>query len=262
MKLGFVSDIHEDIKRLKRAIAILESQKCDKIICLGDMVGYSVPYYGFLWSRSATEVLKFVKKKCDVVIAGNHELFAIKKLPKHKAGFKYPKNWYSLDYWKRKEMSNNRVWLYEYNELPTLLTKVDEKYIGKLPEFVVGNFGGVKILLSHYAYPDLVGATKYEAKTAKDLKDHFKFMKKHGCKVGISGHDHKEGMTMFTPGKMKSFTFGKVKIDKNTMTWVDVPSVANGSFANGITIFDTKSFEVKIIPLKSKKHLPPEWRKL
>ena len=80
MKLGFISDIHEDIKRLEQALAILESHKCDRIICLGDIVGYSVPYYGFLWSRNAPEVIKLIKKKCDIVIAGNHDLFAIKKL--------------------------------------------------------------------------------------------------------------------------------------------------------------------------------------
>ncbi|MBU6431667.1 metallophosphoesterase family protein, partial [Patescibacteria group bacterium] len=150
MKLGFISDIHEDIKRLEQALKILKSHKCDKIICLGDIVGYSVPYYGFLWSRNAPEVIKLVKKNCDLVVVGNHDLFAIKKLPKNKAGFKYPKDWYALDYWKRKTLSKDKVWLYEYNELPSLLTKADEKFIDRLPEYIVGNFDGVKILLSHY----------------------------------------------------------------------------------------------------------------
>lgn len=262
MKLGFISDIHEDIKRLEQALDILESHKCDKIICLGDIVGYSVPYYGFLWSRNAPEVIKLIKKKCDIVIVGNHDLFAIKKLPKYKAGFKYPKNWYALDYWKRKSLAKDKVWLYEYNELPALLTKNDEKFIAELPEFVVGNFDGVKILLSHYAYPDLVGNTKLEPKTVKEVKEHFKFMQKLDCKLGISGHDHKEGIMRFTPNTVEEFIFGKVKINKDTPTWFHLPSVVNGSFANGVAIFNTKTFEVETIPLKSDKHVVPEWRKL
>lgn len=262
MKLGFISDIHEDIKQLEQAFNILESHKCDKIICLGDIVGYSVPYYGFLWSRNAPEVIKLVKKKCGIVIVGNHDLFAIKKLPKYKAGFKYPENWYALDYWKRKVLAKDKVWLYEYNELPALLTKSDEKFIAKLPEFVIGNFDGIKILLSHYAYPDLVGNTKLEPKTAIEVSEHFKFMQKLGCNLGISGHDHKEGIMRFTPKKVENFNFGKVKIDKNTPTWFHVPSVVNGSFANGVTVFNTESFEVETIPLKSEKHTVPEWRKL
>ena len=44
MKIGIISDIHEDIKRLKEALAILHKQKCDQIVCLRDFVGYSVQY--------------------------------------------------------------------------------------------------------------------------------------------------------------------------------------------------------------------------
>ena len=253
MKIGFVSDIHEDINSLKEALRILDFQKCDKIVCLGDIVGYSVPFYGFLSSRNASEVIELLKKKCDIIVAGNHDLFAIRKLPKYKAGFKYPKNWYTLDYWKRKSLTKDKLWLYENSELSALLTKKDKEFIDKLPEFFVGNFDGVKILLSHYAYPDLIGTTKFEPTTTEDVKEHFKFMEKLGCKFGISGHYHQEGIMKFTTDNVESFDFGKVKIDKNSSTWFHVPSVARGTFANGVTIFDTKSFEVESIPLKSGK---------
>ena len=255
MKLGFISDIHEDIEQLKQALRILGLRKCDKLICLGDIVGYSVrshndPYaLDFLWSRNAPEVINLIKRKCEIVVVGNHDLFAIKKLPQHRAGFQYPENWYARDYWKRHTLFKDKVWIYEENELSARLTKNDEKFIAELPEFVVGNFDGVNILLSHYAYPDLVGNTKFEPKTPMEAKEHFQFMQKLGCNLGISGHDHKEGIMRFTPREVKEFPFGRVAIDRNTPTWFHGPSIARGNRANGVMVFNTETFEAEIIPL-------------
>jgi len=262
MRIGFVSDIHEDIRHLKEAFAILHKQKCDEIVCLGDFTGYSVPYYGFLWSRNAHEVIEIIKKKCVFTIVGNHDLFAVRKLPKHKAGFPYPKNWYSLDYQTRKKLSKNKVYLYEYNELPPLLTKEDKKFILRLPEYIVKKYDKRKILFSHYAFPDLVGTTNFEPKTAKEIKKHFAFMEKHGCKLGISGHDHKEGIMIITEKEIREIPFNeKVKLTDEP-TWLHGPSVVNGSFENGVLCLDTNKMEIVAIPLKTKKHIVPEWRKL
>lgn len=262
MKIGFISDIHEDIKRLKEAFAILRKQKCEQIICLGDFTGYSVPYYGFLWSRNAHEVIEMLKKNCEFTLVGNHDLFSIRKLPKNKAGFPYPKNWYSLDYQTRQKLSKDKVYLYEYNELPALLTKEDEKFIRQLPEYVVKKYDDKKILFSHYAFPDLVGTTTFEPKTAKDAKKHFAFMEKHGCKLGISGHDHKEGIMIFTKKEVREIPFNKKVKLTDEPTWLHGPSVVNGSFANGVLCLDTDKMDVVAIPLKTKKHIAPEWRKL
>ena len=261
MKIGIISDIHEDITRLKQAIEVLEKEKCKQIVCLGDSVGYSVPYYGFLWSRNSHEVIKLLKKKCNIILAGNHDLYSVRKLPKYTAGFNYPKNWYSLDYQERVKLSKDKVYLYEYNELPALLTKEDKEFIKKLPEFVVKKYDGVNILFSHYAYPDLVGTTTFEPKTQKDVKRHFAFMKEKGCKIGISGHDHKEGIMLFTQKEAKHIPFGKVTLNDNPV-WFHGPGVVNGSFENGVMTFDTEKLEITTIPLSSPKHTPPEWRKL
>ena len=262
MKIGFISDIHEDIKRLKEAFTILEKEKCSKIVCLGDFTGYSVPYYGFLWSRNAHEVIELLKEKCELTVVGNHDLFSIKKLPKYKTGFIYPANWYSLDYQTRQKLAKGKVYLYEYNELPALLTKEDKKFIIKLPEYVVKKYGDKKIIFSHYAFPDLTGTTTFEPKTTKDVKKHFAFMKKNSCSLSISGHDHKEGMMIFTEKEVREIPFNKKVKITDEPTWLHGPSVVNGSFANGVLCLDTDKMEIVAIPLKTKKHIAPEWRKL
>lgn len=258
MKIGLISDILEDIKCFKEAFVILHKEKCHQIICLGDFVGYSVPYCNFLWSRNAHEVIEMLKKNCNLTLVGNHDLYSIKKLPKNKAGFPYPKNWYSMDYQTRQKLSKDKVYLYEYNELSALLTKEDEKFIRQLPEYVVEKYGDLKILFSHYAFPDLVGMTTFEPKTTKDVKKHFAFMKKQDCRLGISGHDHKEGMMIFTEDKVSEIPFNKTVKITNNLTWIHGPSVATGNFANGVLVFDTDKMDIKAVPLKSKKHTTPE----
>jgi predicted phosphodiesterase len=262
MKIGIISDIHEDTKRLKETFIILHKEKCQQIVCLGDFTGYSVPYYGFLQSRNAHAVIEMLKKKCKFSLIGNHDLFSIKKLPKNKANFSYPKNWYSLDYQTRKKLSNNKLFLYEHHTLPPLLTKGDKQFMRQLPEYVIEKYNGLKILFSHYAFPDLVGTKIFKPETTKDVKQHFTFMKKHGCTLGISGHDHYEGIIIFTEDKVSKIPFNKTIKLTNNPTWLHGPSVANSEFANGVLVFDTDKMKIKAIPLKSKVHILPKWRKL
>ena len=261
MKIGFISDIHEDIIRLRQAIALLEEHKCDKLICLGDSVGYSVPYYGYLKSRNAHDVLGVVRSKCDIVLAGNHDLFAAKKLPVYTAGFKYPKNWYQLSYAERMKRAEGKLYLYEHDDLPALLTEKEKTYLARLPEYLVRNFDGLKLFLSHYAYPDLIGTFTFEASEPAHVKEHFKFANKHGCHISISGHDHTEGLRTISKNGLKTYRFGKVKLEDSDL-WISGPCVANGKFANGVMILDTEKMELVSIPLKSKKHKIPKWKDL
>ncbi len=258
MKIGIISDIHEDITRLNEAFELLDKEQCDEIVCLGDIVGYSVPYYRFLWSRDAHAVIESIKAKCSLIMAGNHDLFAIKKLPKFRTGYKYPKNWYSLDFKDRKRLSENKIYLYEDNELSALLTYDDKSFIQQLPEYYVKPYDSVKVLFSHYAYPDLVGNTKFEPETSEDAKKHFAFMNKRECTLGISAHDHIEGLLIFTEDEVRKVSFNETVKIADEPTWLHGPGVVNGTFANGVMVFDSGTMEITALPLNSEKHVPPE----
>ena len=52
MKLGIISDIHEDAERLIIALKALEKLNCDRIICLGDISGYDDRFYSYKYSRN------------------------------------------------------------------------------------------------------------------------------------------------------------------------------------------------------------------
>ena len=64
MRIAVISDIHGNLEALKKALKIISKQKVEKIICLGDIVGYGVD------SKECYEILK--SKNCDFII-GNHE---------------------------------------------------------------------------------------------------------------------------------------------------------------------------------------------
>ena len=43
MKIGVITDIHNNLIALKTVVEELQKQKCDKIICCGDIIGIG-PY--------------------------------------------------------------------------------------------------------------------------------------------------------------------------------------------------------------------------
>lgn len=61
MKLGILSDIHEDVTNLKKAIRDMEKSNCDELICLGDIVGFSHFYEEYIEQRDANECISIIK---------------------------------------------------------------------------------------------------------------------------------------------------------------------------------------------------------
>jgi predicted phosphodiesterase len=92
MKIGIITGIHEDIYALTRSIAMLKKNNCQTLVCLGDILGYAEHIYSFFDYRDADASIELVVEKCDHIVAGNHDYFAVKKIPFYNAGFDYPNN--------------------------------------------------------------------------------------------------------------------------------------------------------------------------
>ena len=76
MLLAIISDIHSDLPSLEKAMERIGRLKCDRIICLGDIVGYSYHYDHVLNGRDPDACCDLVRDRCHIVICGNHDLFA------------------------------------------------------------------------------------------------------------------------------------------------------------------------------------------
>jgi len=64
LRIGLISDIHSNLEALSAVLSRLDNMSVDKVICLGDIVGYGA---------NPVECIKLVKENCDVVLAGNHD---------------------------------------------------------------------------------------------------------------------------------------------------------------------------------------------
>jgi len=238
MKIGLISDIHEDILSLEQAFRFFSSEKCDQIFCLGDIVGFALPFFKYIETRNANECINLIKKNCDETVIGNHDLFAIKKVPEHKFGFDYGADWYSLDYDERAKKAKEKIWLYEDNEIKSALNEESIEFLNKLPEVSTIQFDNFNLLISHFCFPDFTGSAIYFPREAFHLQKHFDYMKKENCRFSISGHGHTEGIIAVNEESFQSIPFGEYNLIGRS-EWLVIPCTARTTRTNGVAILDT-----------------------
>ena len=70
-RYGLIADIHGNREALGAALAALDARGAERIVCLGDIVGYNA---------DPDECVALVRSRCSVAIAGNHELIGLGRL--------------------------------------------------------------------------------------------------------------------------------------------------------------------------------------
>ena len=68
MKYALISDVHGNLEALTVVLKKIEQLKVDKIICLGDVIGYGA---------EPEKCAKIIQENCDACIMGNHEAAVI-----------------------------------------------------------------------------------------------------------------------------------------------------------------------------------------
>ncbi|MFO7723538.1 MAG: metallophosphoesterase family protein [Bacteroidales bacterium] len=256
MKIAIISDIHEDYASLMKAARLISQEGCEEVICLGDIVGFSVPYYDYFDTRDATACIGWVQANCRHVIAGNHDLFAVRRIPKTNVrDFVYPDDWYKLPFHQRSLIAGNRIWLYEDNELSALLDDASTEYLSGLPEQIELDVDGVRCMLTHFVHPDVTGSAREFLVGYNDLFPHLRYMKEHGCTLGFSGHIHAHGLIRNRNQMLEVSNFSK-NVRLNGFDWIGLPAISAARNSSGFLIWDTTNRSVKAIPLKRKFIIP------
>jgi len=68
MQYGVISDIHSNLEAFEAALEEIDKRRIDKIICLGDIVGYGA---------NPNECIDKVRQLTDIVVIGNHDAGSI-----------------------------------------------------------------------------------------------------------------------------------------------------------------------------------------
>ena len=96
---GVIADIHGNREALSAALALLGSRGAQRIVCLGDVVGYNA---------DPDECVEMVRRRCAVAIAGNHDLIGLGRLDFRRCSTKAE---YSLRRTRRELGMESRKWL-------------------------------------------------------------------------------------------------------------------------------------------------------
>ena len=261
MKIALISDIHEDIVSLTKALKMIELEKCDHIVCLGDILGYPYNRGKYENTRNASECLLLIRKNCSIVLAGNHDLFHLKKLPKSNSNFRFPSEWYSLSPEEMLKKSDGKVWNYS-DDYTIQLSDKEMEYLHSLQEFVIKDYGEKRILYSHYIYPEFTGLVNSKPNDFKKIKEHFAFLHQNDCNVSVCGHMHIEGMGLcydpeehFMSNLFKGFmyySYGEKSIKEKCCS-ITIPALADNGQVNGFAIFDTLSNKINVLSLNTNR---------
>jgi predicted phosphodiesterase len=189
MRLGIITDIHENLHMLREALKLASVHQCDEVACLGDIVGYDHRFYNYTTERSAKKCLDLIRSNCRWVVAGNHDLHAAGKFPSFSNGLEYPQQWFAMNITDRKKASRGKVWSYD-GDAPNDMTDNDLHYLQSLPEYLLIAVSGINCLFSHYFFPDFSGSTTRYIERNHHLQGHWDFMNQHGVKFSFSGHSH------------------------------------------------------------------------
>jgi predicted phosphodiesterase len=74
MRLALISDIHANIEALDATLDDIATQSVDRIVCLGDIVGYN---------RDAAKCIARLRSADCVCVAGNHDLAVCGRISTH-----------------------------------------------------------------------------------------------------------------------------------------------------------------------------------
>jgi len=251
MRIGIITDIHENVKMLLRALDIASDNKCDELVCLGDITGFDRRFYRYNYTRSASACIKLIRENFRWIVAGNHDLFSAGRIPSWTDGFEFPEGWFRMESSERKHKAAGKVWCYE-GDAETDMGRDEITFLGSLPEFIVTDAPGITCLFSHYLFPDLSGSTTRYAERRRHLTGHWKFMDTNKVLYAFSGHTHNHftGFAYRTAGSLfrafqnlpnDSFSLG------NEKTIIALPPLSGEKGRTGFSIFDSDMKKLSVI---------------
>jgi len=174
IKIGIMTDIHNNIIALNSILKVFKNEKCDEIICCGDIIGI-----GPFPEETVLKVKSIKNLRC---VLGNHETYLCNGLKDLYPNF--------MD----KEEVMYHLW--EHSQL----SEDSKEFIRQLPYKLYLEKGGLRIAVMHYCLDDNNQYINYTQKpTADDCDLMFANV---DADIIIYGHNHE---TLVNKGKEKFY---------------------------------------------------------
>lgn len=211
MKLGVITDIHNNLVALKVVVEKLQELQCDKIICCGDIIGIG-PY--------PEETVQYLMQIPDLIaVRGNHEKYLLDEMPTE-----YP-NEEHMGY---EEMKHHK---WEHS----LLSKESVDFLRNLPYRVNIKSEGYTLSVLHYCM-DYDGHY-INGKMNPDENDLKKMFSNVECDIVLYGHNHNRNICKSDKFYINVGSLGCPALDKN---------IARA----GIVNLENESIEIDLIDLE------------
>lgn len=158
MKIAIISDIHGNYEALTAVLNDIYDKQVEKIICLGDIVGYG---------PNPNECVQLVKEHCQLTIMGNHDAAAFNPLM-------------------AKDFNQNARYAIEWTA--SVLTPSSKEYLSTLP--MMESLGNATFVHATPYDPYLW----YYISSMEDARFNFNFFSSKFCFIG---HTHIPGLIMY-----------------------------------------------------------------
>lgn len=212
MRYAFLGDIHGNTEALEAVLGVIHAESIDKIVCLGDVVGYGAE------PVKCVELIRGLN--CDV-IAGNHDWAAVGKVSIDCFNA-YAK---AAALWTREQLSQeHKDWILS---LPLVLT---------YPDCAVAH--------GTFHQPE---AFNY-IQTVFDAQQSFEALKKLGARLGFLGHSHVP-VGFFDTDPITYTLDGDIPLDEDLAIMVNAGSVGQPRDENNkasFAILDTTTRQVSV----------------
>lgn len=174
MKIGIITDIHNNVVALEAILDVFEKNGCNEILCCGDLIGIG-PYP----EETVQKIMSLPNIKC---VLGNHEKYLIEGLRSP-----YPDGMTEGE-------AKHHLW--EHG----ILSDSSKKFINKLPYKLEFVREGLKILVIHYSMNENYDYVNYISNPS--LNDCNKMFAEHDADIIIYGHNH---TNCFAQGNTKMY---------------------------------------------------------
>ncbi|MFP4106012.1 MAG: metallophosphoesterase family protein [Phycisphaerae bacterium] len=175
--LAIISDIHANTEALTAVLEDIDSRGVERVVCLGDIVGYG---------PNPRECLDLVRRRCELTIMGNHDYAVLYEPNNFNIGAE------SACFWTRRELEQEtdqdlkaQRWSFIGNLPVKQVIKGDELGVGDL----VFVHGSPRRPVNEYIFPDDIYNSPSKVQVQFDRAGHLCFV----------GHTHVPGVFLDSP---------------------------------------------------------------